>query len=105
MTYHSPEQVMDALGHRTRRDILKLLQAGPMPVGQIAANFPVSRPAISKHLRLLQQANLVQSHSRGRQNWCDLDPSGFAAARAYLEGFWDQALDNFQRLANEAAGE
>ena len=103
MTFQTPEHVLDALGHRTRREILGLLQSGPMPVGAIAAQFPVSRPAISKHLRLLQQAKLVKAQPHGRQNWCELDPSGFSEARAYLDRFWDQALDSFQRLANESA--
>src|SRR5881398_792085 len=95
------EQVMDALGHQTRRDILALLQASALPVGDIADRLPISRPAVSKHLRMLEHAGLVEYRSSGTRNIFRLRAQGFATARAYLAGFWDQALANFQRVAEE----
>lgn len=97
------ERVLDALGHPTRRAILAFLKDSPLPVGDIAARLPISRPAVSKHLRVLQQAGLVEYSPRGTRNIFRLQAAGFAAARAYLELFWDEALANFQRAAE--AGE
>ena len=93
--------VMDALGHQTRRDILTLLRSGPMPVGAIAAQLPISRPAVSKHLRTLQRAGLVEYAPKGASNIFRLRYSGFQMARVYLESFWDEALANFQRAVDE----
>lgn len=93
------ERILDALGHQTRREILKVLRNRPLPVGALAAHFPVSRPAISKHLRILQDAGLVQHHAQGTSNVFYLQPDAFALVRAYLDQFWDEALDNFQRAA------
>lgn len=91
--------MLDALGNRTRRDILSILQEGAQPVGAIAARLPVSRPAVSKHLRLLQDVGLVDYHTRGRRNVFYLRPGGFRDAHTYLEQFWSDALTNFQRFA------
>jgi DNA-binding transcriptional ArsR family regulator len=95
--------VLDALGHQTRRDILALLKAGPLPVGDIARRLPISRPAVSKHLRILEQAGLVDYTTRGTQNIFQLRLSGFNAAREYLESFWDEALTSFQQVAEASA--
>ena len=92
-------RVMDALGHQTRRDILALLKAAAMPVGEIAGQLPISRPAVSKHLRILEEAGLVEYSSSGTRNIFRLSATGFDAARAYVESFWDEALANFQRVA------
>ena len=92
---------MDALGHQTRRDILALLKEAPMPVGDIAERLPVSRPAVSKHLRILENAGLVEYRASGTRNIFRLSPGGFEAARAYLEGLWDVALDSFRRAADD----
>lgn len=70
-----------------------------MPVGVIAAQLPISRPAVSKHLRILNQAGLVEYDTSGTRNIFRLRPSGFETARLYLENFWDQALANFQHVA------
>ncbi len=91
---------MDALGHQTRRAILALLRDTALPVGDIAARFPISRPAISKHLRILTQAGLVEFSASGTRNIFRLRAEGFLAARAYLESFWDEALASFQRIAD-----
>jgi DNA-binding transcriptional ArsR family regulator len=93
------DQVMDALGDKTRRDILALLKETAMPVGEIANRLPISRPAVSKHLRILQNAGLVAYTSNGTRNIFRLNTSGFDTARLYVEAFWDEALANFQRLA------
>jgi DNA-binding transcriptional ArsR family regulator len=95
---------MDALGHQTRRAILSLLKDAALPVGDIAARLPISRPAVSKHLRILEHAGLVEYTSSGTRNIFRLRATGFDAARAYLESFWDQALANFQRVAEGRAG-
>lgn len=96
--------VMDALGHQTRRDILALLRESALPVGDIAGRLPISRPAVSKHLRMLEQAGLVEHTSSGTRNIFRLRAAGFGAARAYLEGFWDEALASFQRAAERQGG-
>jgi DNA-binding transcriptional ArsR family regulator len=97
----SADQVLDALGNQTRRDILTLLRSGPLTVGAIAEHLPISRPAVSKHLRILQEADLVAYNESGTRNIFYLRPVGFRAARAYLDLFWDEALANFQRIAAE----
>jgi predicted ArsR family transcriptional regulator len=94
--------ILDALGHQTRRDILALLRAEPLPVGDIASRLPISRPAVSKHLRILERAGLVQHTAHGTQNIFRLRQSGFSAARIYLESFWDEALIRFQQAAKDA---
>lgn len=93
--------VLDALGHQTRRDILALLRVEPMPVGDIASRLPISRPAVSKHLRILERASLVQHTTHGTQNVFRLRHSGFSAARMYLESFWDEALIRFQQATED----
>ena len=95
------EIVFEALGDGTRRDILRLLESGPLPVGRIAAQLPVSRPAVSKHLRTLRAAGLVDFRTDGTRNLFALRESGFEAARAYLDSFWTTALRNFERLVAE----
>ncbi len=92
---------MDALGHKTRREILTLLKETSMPVGDIADRLPISRPAVSKHLRILEDAGLVEYTSIGTRNIFRLSTIGFSAARTYVDSFWDQALANFKRVAEE----
>lgn len=72
-----------------------------MPVGDIAERLPISRPAVSKHLRILEKAGLVEYTSIGTRNIFRLSPNGFSAARAYLESFWDEALANFRRAVED----
>jgi DNA-binding transcriptional ArsR family regulator len=95
--------VLDALGHQTRRDILVLLKQSALPVGDIAERLPISRPAVSKHLRVLENAGLVEYTPIGTRNIFRLRAAGFEAARSYLESFWDAALINFQRVAEAQA--
>ena len=96
-------RILNALGNQTRRDILVLLREGPLPVGAIASHLPISRPAVSKHLRILQEAGLVEYDPSGRRNIFYLKPAGFREAKIYLDLFWDEALANFKRLAEETS--
>jgi len=86
------EATLDALGSPARRRIVRLLAPGPMSVGEIAAKLPISRPAVSKHLQVLERADLVTHRSEGNRNLFRLDPTGFDAARDWLDSFWDEAL-------------
>jgi DNA-binding transcriptional ArsR family regulator len=88
---------LDALGDATRRGILARLVNGPMAVGELAREFPVSRPAISQHLRVLKEAHLVVDRAAGNRRLYQLNPSGFATLREYFEQFWGQALSAFGR--------
>ncbi len=90
---------LDALGDPTRRAILERLLGGPLPVGEIARGLPVSRPAVSQHLRVLRQAGLVSERRDGTRRLYRLDPSGLASLRAYLDRFWSEALAGFKAAA------
>jgi len=92
MGYQSTEAVFDALGEPVRRRIVELLASGPMPVGRIAEQLPVSRPAVSKHLRLLSTAGLVEHTPRGTRNLYALAPAGFTVAQQWLVEMWDDVL-------------
>lgn len=87
---------LDALGNPVRREILRRLKAGPQSVGQLADRFPVSRPAISRHLRLLQDAGLVEPRREGTRSMYAVRVQGFASVRDYLDDFWDTALSRLQ---------
>jgi DNA-binding transcriptional ArsR family regulator len=93
------EITLDALGNATRRDIVRLLVPGPRSVGEIAAELPISRPAVSRHLRILERAALVTFDSAGTRHLFRLDPHGFVAARRWLEAFWDEALPRLAAVA------
>src|ERR1700694_1565806 len=99
----SASAVLDALGDPTRRSILDRLSGGPLPVGVLAAKLPVSRPAVSQHLKVLRQAELVLEQSVGTRRLYRIDQYGLAAARGSLDRFWDSALQNFARLAADEA--
>lgn len=90
---------MNALGDPTRRAIFEQLARGPKAVGELANAVPVSRPAVSQHLRVLKSAGLVSERPDGTRRVYRIDRDGIAALRAYFEGFWDQALANFQAEA------
>jgi len=94
---------MDALGDPTRRAILERLLQGPLPVGELARDFPVSRPAISQHLRILKHAHLVVDRAVGTRRRYELDPAGVDALRAYFDRFWNHALIAFKKAAEERA--
>jgi DNA-binding transcriptional ArsR family regulator len=94
---------MTALGDPTRRAVFESLRAGPRAVGEIAGNLPVSRPAVSQHLRALKEAGLVRDRKEGARRLYEVDPVGLSEVRAYIEGFWDEALASFKRLADAEA--
>jgi DNA-binding transcriptional ArsR family regulator len=85
----------DALGDPTRRSIFELLADGPRPVGDLARQLPISRPAVSQHLRVLKDAGLVIDRPAGTRRLYQVDPDGLGAMRAYLDRFWDRALAAF----------
>lgn len=89
----------DALGNPVRREILVALRRRPMPVGEIADRFAVTRPAISRHLRVLQDAGLVECTEQGAQNIYAVRLQGFRDVRSFVDSFWDVALERLQSLA------
>ena len=93
----------DALGDPTRREILRLLSAGDKPVHEIAASLPISRPAVSRHLRLLKDAGLVDERAEGTRRIYHLEGGGVQAVRDYLEGVWGEAAGRFWLLADNSA--
>lgn len=92
MSYQTADAVFDALGEPVRRRILELLHDGPTPVGQLAARLPVGRPAVSKHLRVLSDAGLIEYRSVGTRNLYMLAPAGMATAQQWLVRTWDTVL-------------
>jgi DNA-binding transcriptional ArsR family regulator len=89
------DDVLDALGDRTRRLIVERLRHGPLPVGELAAELPVGRPAVSKHLRVLEGAGLVEHRSVGTRNLYALAPEGFTVLQQWLVASWDRSLAAF----------
>jgi len=87
---------MDALGDPTRRAIFERLAQGPMAVGELANELPVSRPAVSQHLRVLKEAGLVTERKEGTRRIYRLDPDGLGELRAYFDTFWTTALESFE---------
>lgn len=99
-TYHHAQ--LDALGDATRRAILASLINGPKPVGEIAKKFPISRPAISQHLRVLKDAKLVTDEPSGNRRLYQLNPDGFETLREFCDHFWTQALLAFKAKVEES---
>lgn len=95
-TYALADAQLDALGDATRRAIVSRLLDGPLPVGELATRFPVSRPAISQHLRVLKHAHLVIDRPKGNQRVYELNPKGFDLLRDYFDQFWTLALASFK---------
>jgi DNA-binding transcriptional ArsR family regulator len=93
--------VLDALGDWTRRQILEALRRGPQSVGELAGGLPVSRPAVSQHLRVLKEAGLVVDRKEGTRRVYRVDPGGLAGIRAYFDSFWGEALDRFAAEARK----
>jgi DNA-binding transcriptional ArsR family regulator len=92
---------LDALGDWTRRQIFDALKDGPHSVGELAARMPVSRPAVSQHLRVLKDAGLVIDTKDGTRRIYRVDPNGLAGIRAYFDSFWDEALGRFAAEARK----
>ena len=104
-TYQLEADVWSALGDPTRREIFRRLVDRPQPVGELARDLPVSRPAVSQHLKMLKDARLVIDRPVGNRRIYRVDPHGLAALRADLERFWTQALANYKQLVEESAKE
>ena len=92
---------LDALGNSVRRDILVVLRDRPLAVHEIAERFPVSRPAISRHVRLLEEAGLVEATRQGRQSVYSVRLQGFSTVREFIDAFWDVALERLAVLAKD----
>lgn len=96
---------MTALADPTRREIFERIAERPRAVGELADTLPVSRPAVSQHLRVLKDAGLVRDHAVGNRRVYQLDPDGLAELRTYLDGFWDRALASFQAAVEQPTKE
>jgi DNA-binding transcriptional ArsR family regulator len=92
---------LEALGDGTRREIMERLRRGPRPVGELAAGLPVSRPAVSQHLRVLKEAGLVTERKDGTRRIYGVEPKAIAELRAYFDSFWEQALAGFKQAAEQ----
>jgi DNA-binding transcriptional ArsR family regulator len=100
------EDAISALADPTRRRVFEALRRGPKPVVEIARALPVSRPAVSQHLRVLKEAGLVRDRREGTRHFYSVDGDGLAELRDYFEEFWQEALDAFKAAAEaEAAAE
>ena len=97
MTYEQAacERAFAALADPSRRQVFERLRAGPLPVGDIARGMPVSRPAVSQHLKVLKEAGLVTDRADGTRRIYAIDPQGLAALRSWLDQFWDDVLMAF----------
>ncbi len=93
------------LGDPSRRAIFELLAHRPSSVGEIADQLPISRPAVSQHLKVLKDGGLVASRAEGNRRVYRLDPHGVAALRAWLDGVWDHALADFHKFAEQSAAD
>jgi len=96
MLMKNADKAFDALGEPMRRIIFEKLKARPLAVGAIAKGLPISRPAVSQHLKVLREAKLITIEQVGTQNLCQIDPNGLLAMRAYLDNFWDVTLAAFK---------
>ena len=102
MTYG---RTLQALADPTRREILERLRHGASPVGELASHLPISRPAVSQHLKVLKGAGLVTERRRGTRRVYSIELSGIVEIRRYLDHFWEEVLEAFQSEAESAAGE
>jgi DNA-binding transcriptional ArsR family regulator len=94
-----------ALADPSRRQVFEQLRSGPRSVGDLARRLPVSRPAVSQHLKVLKEAGLVTDRAEGTRRVYSIDPHGLAAVRAWLDQFWDEALQAFQAEVARTAPE
>jgi DNA-binding transcriptional ArsR family regulator len=92
-----------ALGDPTRRAIFEQLRSGPRSVGELASLLPVSRPAVSQHLRVLSEAGLVAAERDGTRRLYRVAPQGVAELRDYVNGFWDEVLAEFKQRVEGGA--
>jgi DNA-binding transcriptional ArsR family regulator len=92
---------LEALADPTRRAVFELLRGGPRAVGELASELPVSRPAVSQHLRVLKEAGLVTERRNGTRRLYRIDPGGVDALRSYFEAFWTEALASFKAATDD----
>jgi DNA-binding transcriptional ArsR family regulator len=98
------EAQLNALGDATRRAILERLVTGPLAVGELAREFPMSRPAVSQHLRVLKRARLVTDRAAGTRRLYAVNPDAIEALRQYFDQFWTKALAAFKKRVEERPG-
>jgi DNA-binding transcriptional ArsR family regulator len=104
-TYEAPPaEAFAALGDGTRRSIFELLRDGPRAVGDLAASVPVSRPAVSQHLRVLKDAGLVRDKAVGNRRVYSVDPDALEALRSYFLDYWSDALRRFKTAVEAGEG-
>jgi DNA-binding transcriptional ArsR family regulator len=96
---------LDALGDPTRRAVFERLARGPTAVGEIARGLPVSRPAVSQHLRVLKDAGLVIDRQAGNRRLYEVDPGGLEALRGYFDSFWSDQLAAFKEAVERTEEE
>lgn len=96
-------EALTALADPTRRAVFERLRKGPRAVGEIADGLPVSRPAVSQHLKVLKEAQLVTAYRDGVRQFYAIDTQGLSALRDYLDSFWDEALSAFKAYAEKDA--
>jgi DNA-binding transcriptional ArsR family regulator len=96
--------MMTALGDPTRQAIFERLSVRPRPVGELASDLPVSRPAVSQHLKVLRDVGLVTDRQEGTRRIYQVDQAGLAVLRSYLDQFWDRSLAAFQAAAEQERG-
>jgi|ERR1700754_4393515 len=99
------EKAFNALGDPTRRAIFEKLRDRPLAVVDIADGLPISRPAVSQHLKVLKDAKLISISSQGTRNLYQIEREGIIAMRNYLDAFWNEALHNFKALAEKTEKE
>jgi DNA-binding transcriptional ArsR family regulator len=99
-----PGLALSALADPTRREIFERLAARPCSVGELARRLPVSRPAVSQHLKVLKEAHLVYDRAEGTRRIYRVDPSGVDDLRAYLDRFWNRALTAFKQTVEQGKG-
>ena len=97
----NPQNGLTALGDPTRRQLFELLKDGPKAVGELARELPVTRPAVSQHLKVLKDAGLVFDRREGTRRLYQVDPRGLGAVRDYFDSFWGDALAAFKRHVEE----
>src|SRR5919106_6233293 len=98
----SYQATLGVLGDPTRQVLVERLRSGPMPVGKLAAGLPVSRPAVSKHLRLMKEAGVVRMTEDGTRNLYELDLGSLDELRRYLDRFWDTSLKRLKTAAERS---
>ena len=98
----SPGAALTALADPTRRRVFERLASGPKAVVEIAQTLPVSRPAVSQHLKVLKAAGLVTDRADGAKRVYEIDPAGLGQLRGWLDRFWDTAIDSFRQSAEAA---